>query len=130
MIVTDASIIVDLFLNAPDTNRIWSRLFDAGETLHAPALLDVEVAHALRRHTLRNEISAHRGRRSIATLRRFPITRYDHDVLLNRIWDLRENLSAYDAAYVALAEGLGAVLLTRDSRVAQARGHTAKIELI
>ena len=60
----------------------------------------------------------------------FPITRYRHDLLLSRVWELRHNLSAYDAAYVALAEVLGVPLVTRDRRLARAWGHRAKVEVV
>jgi predicted nucleic acid-binding protein len=130
MIVPDASVIADLLLNTNGATRIRARIFDAGETLHAPGVLDLEVAQVLRRHAARRAISPHRGRWSIALLRLFPITRYPHEMLLGRIWQLRDNLTAYDAAYVALAEGLNAILLTRDSRIARATGHKAQIEVI
>ena len=130
MIVPDASVIADLLLNTAGATRIRSRIFDARETLHAPGVLDLEVAQVLRRHAARRVISPHRGRWSIALLQLFPITRYPHEMLLGRIWQLRDNLTAYDAAYVALAEALNAILLTRDSRIARATGHQAQIEVI
>jgi len=130
MIVLDASVIVELFLQTAHANPIRARLVDANESLHAPAVLDLEVANALRRLTSRQEISLHRSSRSIALLQRFPITRYHHDFLLRRVWDLRNNLTAYDAAYVALAEALDATLLTRDSRLARSGGHQANVEVI
>ncbi|HEX4681714.1 MAG TPA: type II toxin-antitoxin system VapC family toxin, partial [Gemmatimonadaceae bacterium] len=105
------------------------RLLRAGETIHAPALLDVEVAQVLRRYALRGELTAARGAAAIATLSVFPLHRYSHEPLLPRMWKLRENLTAYDAAYVALAEALDAPLLTGDSRLASASGIRATIEL-
>ena len=130
MIVTDASVILDLLLNTPAAGRIKSRMFGSDETLHAPALLDLEIAQVLRRYASRREISAERGRSALAVLERFPITRYPHEPLLPRIWELRANLTAYDAAYIALAEGLDATFLTRDARVANAPTHRATIEVL
>jgi len=130
MIVTDASIILDLLLNSPAASRIKSRLFGAEETLHAPALLDLEIAQVLRRFAARRQISAERGRSALELLERFPIARYPHEPLLTRIWELRPNLTAYDAAYIALAEGLDATFLTRDMRAASAPTHRATVEVI
>lgn len=130
MIVTDASVVLELLLRTPASPAVEARLLDSGETLHAPHLLDVEVAQVLRRYAARNEISAARGRLGLELLARLPITRYPHESLLPRIWALRTNLTAYDAAYIALAEGLGATLLTRDERLSTATGSRAKIELV
>ena len=130
MIVTDASVVLELLLRTPASPAVESRLLDSGETLHAPHLLDVEVAQVLRRYATRGEISAARGRLALEVLSRCPITRYPHELLLPRIWALRTNMTAYDAAYVALAEALGASLLTRDDRLSKTSGARAKIELI
>ena len=130
MIVADASVVVDLLLRVPGVDALDARLFDENESLHAPHLIDVEVAHVLRKYTLRGELSDARGKSALALLQRFPITRHPHDALLQRIWILRHNLTAYEAAYVALAEGLGATLCTRDAPLASSKGHTARIELI
>lgn len=130
MIVLDASVVLEVLLRTPDAARIDARVFDRRETLHAPHLLDVEVAHVLRRYVGRGEVSAERGQQSLVLLAEFPLRRYPHQPLLPRIWQLRENLTAYDAAYVALAESLGAALFTRDERLAAAPGHSAIIELV
>jgi predicted nucleic acid-binding protein len=130
MIVTDASVILELLLRTPAADEVEARLFDAGETLHAPHLLDIEVAQVVRRYAGRGEISEARGRLTLGLLARLPIARYAHEPLLARIWALRANLTAYDAAYVALAEALGATLLTRDERLAAAPGGRATIELL
>lgn len=130
MIVADASVIVDVLLRVPGVDAIDARLFDGNESVHAPHLIDVEVAHVLRKYTLRRELSEVRGKSALALFQRFPITRHAHDALLQRMWMLRHNLSAYDAAYVALAEGLDATLCTRDARLASSNGHSARIELI
>lgn len=128
MIVADASAIIELLLRTPAGQRVEHRILRPGESVHAPALLDVEVAQVLRRYALRGELSPARGAAAIATLAVFPLHRYPHEPLLPRIWELRENLTAYDAAYVALAEALDAPLLTGDDRLAGAAGIRATIE--
>lgn len=130
MIVADASVIVDILLRVPGVEVLDARLFDSGDSLHAPHLIDVEVAHVLRRYALRGELTETRGRSALALLQRLPIARHAHDSLLQRMWTLRQNLSAYDAAYIALAEGLEATLFTRDAPLARSSGHHARIELI
>ena len=130
MIVIDASVVLELLLRTPASAAIEARLLDSGETLHTPHLLDVEVAQVLRRYAARNEITAARGRLALEIVARLPVTRYSHEPLLPRIWALRANMTAYDAAYVALAEALGATLLTRDERLSTAPGGRAKIELL
>jgi predicted nucleic acid-binding protein len=130
VIVPDASVIVEVLLRTEAAHRIESRLFDSSESLHAPHLLDVEVAQVIRRYVLRGDVPPHRGERMLELVSRFPMARYSHEPLLRRMWTLRANLTAYDAAYVALAEGLRATLVTRDDRLAAAPGHRATIELI
>lgn len=130
MIVADASVILELLLRTPAGRRAESRLLDEDESLHAPALLDVEIAQALRRYEARGEISPERGRLALDLLARLPVQRYSHEPLLPRIWALRRNLTAYDAAYIALAEGLEATLVTRDARMASAPLHQATVELL
>ena len=130
MIVLDASAVVPLLLDPPAaTEELQARLRRVS-TLHAPHLLDVEVAHALRRLVLGGGISAARARRAIRRLSVLPLIRWPHDRLLGRTLALRDRLTAYDATYVALAEGLGATLLTRDARMAKAGGHRARIEVV
>lgn len=130
MIVVDASVVLELLLHTPAASSIAERVLGPGETLHAPHLIDVEVAQVLRRYEARGDIPAARGRRAIEILALFPLTRYPHEPLLPRIWALRSNLTAFDAAYVALAEGLGAKLLTRDERLAKAPSARKVTELI
>jgi predicted nucleic acid-binding protein len=93
-------------------------------------LLDVEVAQVVRRYAANGEIDVERGRMALADLTDLPLHRYPHDFLLPRVWDLRNNLTAYDAMYVALAEALDAPLLTCDKRLAASPGHHARIELV
>lgn len=130
MIVVDASAVIEVLLNTPAGVRVADRLFADGETLHAPHLLDLEVAQVLRRYALSAELDAARGAQALEDLAALPLSRYPHDVLLPRIWELRHNVTAYDAAYVALAEGLAAPLVTRDAALAASRGHAARIELL
>ena len=130
MIVVDASALIDVLLGTSAAGRLAERLFAAGETLHAPHLLDVEVAQVLRRYTLAGSLGVERAAEALEDFADFPITRYPHLPFLSRIWDLRHNVTAYDAAYVALAEALAAPLVTRDTKLASAGGHTARIELM
>jgi predicted nucleic acid-binding protein len=130
MIVVDASALLEVILRtraAPDVER---RLFASGQTLHAPHLLDVEVAQVIRRYAASGDIDGDRGRAALSDLLDFPVRRYPHDVLLPRVWELRNNLTAYDAVYVALAEALDVPLLTRDRRLTSAGGHRARVELV
>jgi predicted nucleic acid-binding protein len=129
MIVVDASAVLDVLLRTPAAKAVEKWLFDPEQTLHAPHLLDVEVAQVIRRYAARGEIDNDRGRAALADLSDLPLYRYPHDFLLPRVWDLRNNLTAYDAVYVALAEALDAPLLTRDPHLAAAAGHRARIEL-
>src|SRR5438445_343785 len=110
--------------------RIADRFSAAGETLHAPQLVDLEVAQVLRRYAASGEMEARRGLQALEDLVDLPLVRYPHDLLLSRIWDLRNNLTAYDAAYVALAEALAAPLVTRDAALASPGAHRARVELM
>jgi predicted nucleic acid-binding protein len=129
VIVVDASALLEALLRTPAAKAVEDRLFAPGQTLHAPHLLDVEVAQVIRRYAANREIDEARGRLALADLAELPLRRYPHDFLLPRIWELRNSLTAYDAAYVVLAEALDAPLLTRDRRLAAAVGHRARIEL-
>jgi predicted nucleic acid-binding protein len=129
VIVIDASAILELLLRKSAAAAIERRLFGGRETLHAPHLLDVEVAHVLRRYALAGEMSAERGRDALEDLEDLSLCRYPHHVFLPRVWELRANLTAYDAVYVALAEALDAPLITRDRGLAGAVGHRARVEM-
>jgi predicted nucleic acid-binding protein len=130
VIVVDASALLEALLHMPAASAVEEHLFAVGQTLHAPHLLDLEVAQVVRRYAANGDIDDGRGRTALADLADLPLRRYPHDFLLPRIWDLRNNLTAYDAAYVALAEALDSPLLTRDRRLAAAVGHHARIELV
>ena len=130
MIVVDASAVAEVLLRTPAAKAIERRLFAPGETLHAPHLLDIEVAHVVRRYLQGGDIDAERGRAALTDLADLPVRRYPHTILLPRICRLRDNLTAYDAAYIALAEALDCPLLTCDRRLAAAPGHGARVELV
>jgi predicted nucleic acid-binding protein len=130
VIVVDASALLEVLLNTSAAPRVADRLFGSDETLHAPHLIDLEVAQVLRRYAASGALTADRGAQALQDLADFPLVRYPHDLLLPRIWALRHNLTAYDAAYLALAEALEAPLVTRDAALAAARGHIAPVELL
>ncbi len=129
MIVLDASAVVEQLFDTSKGLQIQERCLSGDEGLHCPHLLDIEVAHVVRRYCQQGWISAERAIQAIEDLADFPLTRYAHQPFLYRIWDLRENLTAYDATYVALAELLAAPVVTCDARLASAPGHTATIEV-
>lgn len=129
MIVIDASAILEVLLNTPKAAPIARRIFAPGEALHAPHLLDLEVTQVLRRYHLNGELEAERGAEAIEDLADLPLMRYGHELLLPRIWSLRQNATAYDAAYLALAEVLDAPLITKDGALATAPWHGAVVEV-
>jgi predicted nucleic acid-binding protein len=130
VIVLDASTVVAVLLDpGPGAERIRERIESPGESLHVPHLLEIEVLHVLRRQALRGALSQRRSTEALEDLANIMFVRYPHTSLVGRIWELRHNLSAYDAAYVALAEALDAPLVTMDARLAQAPGHNAAVEL-
>jgi predicted nucleic acid-binding protein len=130
VIVLDASAVVELLLATRRGVGVQARIARPAESLHAPHLLDVEVAQVLRGYHLAGDLGAGRAREALADLADLPVSRYPHDVLLQRVWELRRTVTAYDAVYVALAEVLGAPLLTFDRRLAAAPGHRARVEIL
>jgi predicted nucleic acid-binding protein len=130
VIVLDASAAIEWLLQTSAGIKIEKRLFSHSEQSHAPHLLDVEVAQVLRRYVRDKTLTAQRGQEALEDLSDAPLNRYPHDFLIPRVWELRGTLTAYDAVYVALAELLGAALLTCDRRIASASGHHAKVEVI
>ena len=129
MIVLDASAIIDMLLGTPAGDRVSQRILEDGAP-HAPHLLDVEVTSALRRGVRHQVLDPDRGAEALDDFAAFSLVRHPHGPLLPRMWALRDNFSAYDAAYVALAEELDGPLLTLDARLARAGGHRATIELV
>jgi predicted nucleic acid-binding protein len=129
VIVLDASAAIDWLLQTAVGKQIEERIYSRGESLHAPHLLDLEVAQVLRRLVREGAVSAPHADQAIQDLLDLRVTRYPHFVFLPHIWRLRDNFSAYDAAYVALTEKLGATLITRDARLASASARVASIEL-
>ena len=129
MIVADASAVLEVLLNTPAGAEVGSYLFADEETIHAPHLLDLEILQGLRRYARSREIGALRAERALQYYVELLINRYPHDVLAPRVWQLRHNWTAYDAAYIALAEALDAPLVTRDRALATS-GHQARIFLV
>jgi predicted nucleic acid-binding protein len=129
MIVLDASAVVDWLLQTPAGKRIEQHIYARKDTLHTVYLLDVEFAQVLRRLVREGRLARKRAEEAIEDLVVLRVTRYAPVLFLDRIWQLRQNLSAYDAAYVALAEELKAPLITRDQRIAAVPGHAAMIEV-
>jgi predicted nucleic acid-binding protein len=130
MIVLDASAVIELLLRSQGSAAVARHIAAEKETLHAPHLLDLEVAQVLRRFCATEALDPQRAWTALCDLRDLDIERYAHEPMLERIWQLRANVTAYDAAYLALAEALGARLLTFDARLARATGHHARIELV
>lgn len=130
MIVLDASAVVELVLGTEAGSLVASRIADPVVTLHAPCLVDVEVTQVVRRYVLAGVIPSGRGATAVGNLLALDLTRHEQSPLVPRAWALRHNLTAYDAVYVALAEALGAPLLTADRRLAATTGHTAQIEVV
>src|SRR3990167_10951467 len=119
-----------LLLRTSAATAIEVRLFDRLQTLHAPELIDVEVTQVLRRYAMAGQLDTERGRAVLIDLMDFPMKRHPHGVLLQRVWQLRHNLSAYDAVYLALAESLDAALLTDDHRLATAARRHSSVEIL
>jgi len=130
VIVLDASAALELLLNTPAAPRVAQRVLSPRESLHAPHLIDLEVAQVLRRWERAGGLAAARAEEALDDLADLPLARYPHQLLLPRIWSMRANATAYDAAYLVLAEALGAVLVTRDAALASIPGHAARVEVI
>lgn len=124
--VLDASALIEFFVS-DETNVDLRRRILAGHGI-APELIDLETANVIRRLVRRGEIASTEGREALGEIRDSPVARVPHRPLLGRVWELRDTLSAYDAAYVALAEMWGVPLVTCDSRLAKSSGHDAELE--
>ena len=130
MIVVDASAALEVLLRTPRAAAVNTRLFAGGDLLNAPHLVDLEIVQVLRRHVSAGEMTAARAAEALEVWHAFPIARWPHERLLGRVWALRATLTAYDAAYVALAEALDVVLVTTDGKLARAPGHGARVEVV
>jgi predicted nucleic acid-binding protein len=130
MIVLDASALVELLLGTDLGRSVGARIADPALGLHTPHLADVEVTQALRRYAREGSLPTDSAAAALAELRSLDLERHSHEPLLDRVWALRANLTAYDAVYVALAEALAAPLLTCDARLARAPGLRARVELV
>lgn len=130
MIVLDASALVELLLNTSAGQAVARRIADPGLGVHVPHLADVEVAQVLRRLASTGELKATEASTAIEDLRSLDLQRHAHEPLLERVWELRQNLTADDAVYVALAEVLDTVVLTCDSRLARAPRVAHRVDLV
>jgi predicted nucleic acid-binding protein len=121
---------VEVLLNRTAHERLARRLLDPDEALHAPHLIDLEVMQALHCYQAAGEMSSQRAHQALLAFSQIPLERHAHWPFLERIWELRRNITAYDAVYVALAEALDAPLLTCDRALSSAPGHRAVVELV
>ena len=128
--VLDASAAVELLLNTASGGRLRARLADEADIVHVPHLVDLEIAQVLRRYAMSGGIDEGTAAAALRRWRDFDVERYPHEPLLDRVWQLRANVSAYDAVYVALAEALSDVLVTGDLRLARAPGLAVGIEVV
>ena len=127
--VVDASVVVDAFVPSGLRGQTAAAMLRA-DTCVAPELIDVEVLHVLRGLVRRDDVSEPEARQLVRSLDSLAIIRRPHLPFLPRIWELRDNLTAYDATYVALAEGLGCRLVTADARIAAAPGVRCEIVVL
>jgi len=128
VIVVDTSAVIGVLAGQPQVARLVDRVINDGD-LHAPHLIDVEFQHALRRLVVAGAISDDRAADARMDFADLAIVRYPHVSLADRMWELRHNVTAYDAAFLALAEALGAPLVSCDARLARAPGHAASVEV-
>src|SRR5258708_4043883 len=127
MIVLDASVVVEMLVKSPH-GESFTEVLEAGDQHWiVPHLLDLEVANALRNLTAGRKLDPHTTQQLLTKLALLPAERYAHTSLLGRIWELRHNFTAYDAAYIALAEATNSVLYTSDEKLC--KGHRARVTL-
>ena len=127
MIVLDASVVVELVTNGSLADSLRRDLATRSDSFLVPHLLDVEVASAFRKLSAVQGIDSHRSEQLLAELAALPAERYSHLPLLRRMWELRHNFTAYDAAYISLAEATDAILYTTDTKLS--KGHRARVRL-
>jgi predicted nucleic acid-binding protein len=130
VIVVDASVLASALIDDGEDGDRARRRLESEEVLFAPEIVDLEVANVWRRDLVAGHIAEDRSRRAIEDLAAMPLVRAPHRPLMARVWELRHNLSAYDAAYVALAEALKATLLTADGRSTRAPALRCEVELL
>jgi predicted nucleic acid-binding protein len=130
VIVVDASALLEFLLQTPLGTKVEARLFRDEDEFHVPHLADVEVTQGLRRLVRAGDVSPGRAADAIADLADLDLHRHPHIDLVTRAWKLRENVTAYDAMYIALAEALEASIVTCDAPLAKSPGHRARIEVI
>ena len=128
--VLDASGAVEFLLNTAAGKRLAARLADDTVVIHVPHLIDLEIAQVLRRYTRHGTLDAQVGILALERWRSLGVQRYSHEPFLDRIWQLRDNVTAYDAIYVALAEALSTVLFTGDRKLVGTPGVNAAVQLI
>ena len=128
--VLDASGAVEFLLHTSSGERLAARLADEAEVIHVPHLIDLEIAQVLRRYALQGTLDERSAATALSRWRRLDVERYSHEPLLERVWALRANVSAYDAVYLALAEALSTILVTGDRKLLGAPGVNAAIEII
>jgi predicted nucleic acid-binding protein len=128
VIIVDTSAVISLLAGRPEASGLAYRIGRDGD-LHAPHLLDVEFQHALRRLVASGAMAEDRAADARVDFGDLAIVRYPHVSLADRMWELRHNVTAYDAAFLALAEALEAPLVTCDARLSRAAGHTASVEV-
>lgn len=129
-VVIDASALIELVLGSHAGRAVARRIEPDEVTLHAPHLLSLEVAQTLRRLSATGVLSAERAEEALMDAAALDVHHYDHEPIVARVWELRRNLTAYDAVYIALAEVLDAPLLTLDARLDAAPGNHATVELV
>ena len=130
MIVVDASALADVLLRVPGASRVEERLLGPDETLHAPHLIDLEILQVLRRFAAQGGWQEDRAVEALSDFEAIRIARHAHEPLRDRIWALRNNVTAYDAAYIALAEVLDCPLVTRDGKPSGVPGIEATVEVL
>jgi predicted nucleic acid-binding protein len=128
--VLDASGAIEFLLNTARGRQVGARLADDAEVVRAPHLIDIEIAHVLRRYVLDGTLDEEHAARTLRHWRQLDVERYPHEPFLDRVWRLRDNVTAYDAIYVALAGALGELLVTADRKLARSPGLNVRVELV
>ena len=127
MLVIDASAALELVMTTRSGFAVEEHVLESGEPLAAPHLIDVEVLHVIRRFHRNGVLTRRRSEQAIDDFGDLPITRYGHELLRLNMWRMRDNLNAYDAAYIALAELLDAPIVTCDGKLARSSGHDVSV---